>query len=193
MISQREFISRLIAHLSESKIRYMLCGSVASSFHGEPRTTKDIDLVIDCDRHQLQGFLQRADGDGWYASDTAAEEAIEQRTMFNIIDPDSGWKADLIVRKDRAFSLCEFERRQSAPVFGGEYGTVVLTTPEDTILSKLEWSLDSDSERQYRDALHVAIVGRETIERDYLRRWARELGVGELLDKLLAEADEQTS
>ena len=171
----------------------MLCGSVASSFHGEPRTTKDIDLVIDCDRHQLPGFLQRIDGEGWYASDAAAEEAIDQRTMFNVIDPDSGWKADLIVRKDRAFSLCDFERRQSAPVFGGEYGTVLLTPPEDTILSKLEWSLDSDSERQYRDALQVAIVGCETIERGYLRRWAGELGVGELLDKLLAEADEQTS
>ncbi len=178
--------------MSVSEIRYMLCGSVASSFHGEPRATKDIDLVIDCGRHQLQGFLQRLHGDGWYVSDVAAGEAIEQRTMFNVIDPESGWKADLIVRKDRAFSLCEFERRQSASVFGGEYGTVVLTTPEDTILSKLEWSLDSDSQQQYRDALRVAIVGHETIERDYLRRWAPELGVGELLDKLLVEADQQT-
>jgi len=192
LISQREFISRLIGHLGASEIRYMVCGSVASSFHGEPRATKDIDLVIDCGRHQLQGLLPRLHGDGWYVSDAAAGEAIEQRTMFNVIDPESGWKADLIVRKDRAFSLREFERRQSAAVFGDEYGTVVLTTPEDSILSKLEWSLGSGSEQQYRDALQVAIVGHETIERDYLRRWAPELGVEELLTRLLAEADAVT-
>ena len=191
MITQWEFMSRLIAHLSVSEIRYMLCRSVASSFHGEPRATKDIDLVVDCSRHQLQGFLQRLHEAGWYVSDVAAIEAIEQRTMFNVIDPDSGWKADLIVRKDRAFSLCEFERRQTASVLGGDHATVILTTPEDTILSKLEWSLDSHSQQQYGDARQVAIVGYERIDRDYLRQWARELGVGELLEKLLAEADEQ--
>ena len=142
-------------------------------------------------RHQLQGFLQRLHGAGWYVSDDAAIEAIDQRTTFNVIDPNSGWKADLIVRKNRAFSLCEFERRQTASVLGGDYATVILTTPEDTILSKLEWSLDSHSEQQYRDALQVAIVGQERIDRDYLRHWARELDVVELLEKLLAKADEQ--
>ena len=183
-------MSRLIAHLDVSEVRYMLCGSVASSFHGEPRTTKDIDLVIDCSSDQLQRFLQQVHGNGWYVSDDAAIEAIELRTMFNVIDPDSGWKADFIMRKERAFSLCEFERRQTASVPGSDDATVILTTPEDTILSKLEWSLDSDSERQYRDALQVAIIGQERLDRDYLRQWARELGVGELLAQLLAEADE---
>ena len=132
MIDQREFISRLIAHLGVSEIQYMLCGSVASSFHGEPWATKDVALVVECSSHHLPGLLQRLHEAGWYASDVAAMEAIEQRTMFNVIDPDSGWKADLIVRKDRAFSLCEFERRQSAAVFGGDYPTMSLTTPEDT-------------------------------------------------------------
>ena len=192
MIDQRDFISRLIVHLGVSEIPYMLCGSIASSFHGEPRATKDIDLVIDCTRHHLPGLLQRLHEAGWYVSDSAAMEAVGQRTMFNVIDPDSGWKADLIVRKDRAFSLCEFERRQTAAVLGGDYATVILTTPEDTILSKLEWSLGSHSEQQYRDALQVAIVGREMLDRDYLRQWAEPLGVGELLVKLLAEADEQS-
>jgi len=192
LINQREFISQLIAHLGASEIPYMLCGSVASSFHGEPRATKDVDLVIECGRRHLPGLLRRLHGAGWYASDVAAMEAIEQRTMFNIIDPDSGWKADLIVRKDRAFSLCEFARRQTAAVLGGDYPTMRLTTPEDTILSKLEWSLGSHSRQQYRDALQVAIIGREKLDRDYLEQWAGALGVEELLRKLLAEADEQS-
>jgi len=191
LITQREFISQLIAHLGRSDIPYMLCGSVASSFHGEPRATKDVDLVIECSRRHLPELLRRIHEAGWYVSDDAAMEALEQRTMFNVIDPDSGWKADLIVRKDRAFSLCEFERRQSAAVFGGDYPAMILTTVEDTILSKLEWSLGSHSEQQYRDALQVAIVGHESIDRDYLTQWAEALGLDELLKELLAKADEQ--
>ena len=171
----------------------MLCGSVASSFHGEPRATKDIDLVVDCSRRQLPEFLRRLHGTGWYVSDNAAVQAIENRTMFNVIDPDSGWKADLIVRKDRAFSASEFERRLNAAVLGSDHPSVTLTTPEDTILSKLEWSRDSQSQQQYQDALRVAIVGHQTVNRDYLRQWARELGVGDLLEQLLAEVDEQMS
>jgi hypothetical protein len=192
LINQREFISRLIAHLGVSEIPYMLCRSVASSFHGEPRATKDIDLVIDCSRQQLPGLLQRIHSAGWYVSDDAAMEAVQQRGMFNVIDPDSGWKADLIVRRDRAFSICEFERRQTAAVLGDAYPTVILTTPEDTILSKLEWSRGSHSEQQYRDALQVAVVGHERLDSEYLKQWAKTIGVGEVLEKLLAAADEQS-
>jgi hypothetical protein len=170
LISQQQFITRLIVLLTASEIRYMVCGSFASSFHGEPRATKDVDLVIDCSREQLRRFLHQLHGTPWYVNDVAAMDALEQRTMFNVIDPDSGWKADLIVRKDRAFSVCEFERRQTAAALEGDPVMLALATPEDTILSKLEWSLGSQSDQQYRDALRVAIVGFDQIDRDDLHK-----------------------
>ena len=69
----------------------------------------------------------------------------------------------------------------------------MVSTPEDTILSKLEWSRDARSEQQYRDALAVAVLGGRQLDRDYLRRWAEELRVAESLERLLAEADERGS
>ena len=78
LISQQEFIARLIAMLDACGIPYMLCGSVATSFHGEPRATNDIDIVIECDRDQLQIVLQRLHDADCYVSDDAALEAIER-------------------------------------------------------------------------------------------------------------------
>ena len=118
MTSQREFLAALIERLEDSGIGYMVSGSVASSFYGEPRATKDVDLVVDCKQDQLAGFLAAIHALDWYVSDEAAKDAVRTRGMFNVVDSLSGWKADLIVRKDRAFSITEFERRISAHLLG---------------------------------------------------------------------------
>jgi hypothetical protein len=49
--------------------------------------------------------------DRYYISPESAREALARRSMFNVIDFDEGWKADLIVRKDRPFSIEELRRR----------------------------------------------------------------------------------
>ncbi|MCP3905300.1 MAG: nucleotidyl transferase AbiEii/AbiGii toxin family protein [Planctomycetes bacterium] len=190
MTGQREFLDQLVRQLEGTGVPFMIAGSIASSFHGEPRATRDIDLVIDCSRDQLAALLEAVQQLGWYVNPDAAMAAHAERTMFNIIDPASGWKADLIVRKMRDFSSCEFERRITVQVFGPDSIPVMVTTPEDTILSKLEWARDAHSEQQYRDALSVAVLGGQRLDRDYLRRWAAELRVSEALERLLAEADE---
>lgn len=67
----------------------------------------------------------------------------------------------------------------------------MVTAPEDTILMKLRWSRESDeSRKQYRDALGVFEVQRGDLDEDYLRRWARELGVADLYTRLQADAGE---
>jgi hypothetical protein len=91
----------------------MVTGSVASSFHGRPRATFDLDIVIDPTKQQLEDFLSRT-GDDYYVSSAAAREAFEQRGMFNTVDYQTGIKADFILRKDRDFSCKEFERRRRA-------------------------------------------------------------------------------
>lgn len=184
MSSREEFLERIVALLEAAGIPYMLSGSLAAAFHGEPRATNDIDLVIDSDAARLAAFVAGLD-ERFYASPDAAAEAARRRGMFNVIDTTTGWKADLIVRKDRPYSLCEFDRRRAVEFMGRRY---FLVSPEDSILSKLEWCKLGESERQFRDALQVAAVMGPALDLAYLRRWAAELGVADLLDRLLADA-----
>src|SRR5262249_7801892 len=123
---------------------FMVAGSLASSYHRQPRATMDIDLVIDPTAEQLERFLVLL-GEDEYASPESAREALQKRSMFNVIDLNGGWKADLIVRKDRPFSVAEFARRQAGAV-GGQ--TLPVASAEDTILAKLEWDRITPSERQ---------------------------------------------
>jgi len=92
----------------------------------------------------------------------------------------------LIVPKSRPFSQEEFSRKGPATILGV---TASIVTPEDSILSKLEWSVESDSQRQYRDAMGVAILNRRTLDVAYLKKRATELCVASVLEKLLTEAE----
>jgi len=184
MMGQTETLARLVKKLGDARIPYMISGSLASSLHGEPRATNDIDVIISPTAAQLENFLQSL-GDDYYASPDAAQEALRYRRIFNIIDQQTGIKADLVIRKDRPFSREEFTRRKPVELLGIK---VFVLTSEDAILSKLEWSKSGESERQFRDALGVAAVQWENLDRDYLRKWARELNVEELLDRLLDKA-----
>jgi hypothetical protein len=97
--SQQVFFQTLAELLNACKIPFMVSGSLASSVHGEPRATNDLDLVIDPATDALDRLMERLPKQ-WYASPEAAREALLHRSMFNIIDAESGWKADLIIRKD---------------------------------------------------------------------------------------------
>ena len=140
-----------------------------------------------------RAFLERLvallDQEGYYVSRDAARDALRQRTMFNVIDIAAGWKADLFVRKDRAFSLQEFQRRLPIETMGQ---TLWIVSPEDAMLSKLEWAQGRQSEVQYADALAVAIAHFERLDLEYLDKWAEQLGVEESLSRLLRDAQSKT-
>lgn len=186
MTGQHAFLKSLVGRLERADIDYMLAGSVGSSLHGRPRATQDVDIVIAPSMEQLHDFLASL-GDSYYVSREAADQALQHHTTFNIIDMESGWKADLIIRKPRAFSREEFDRRRRVDLFEHRFWVV---SPEDVILSKLEWIKGRESEVQYADALGVAVVHYHSLDRRYLQKWATELGVADLLDRVLKEAKE---
>lgn len=186
MISLREFVSRVVKKLDEVGIPYMISGSFASSVHGEPRATNDVDVVIAPTVEQLNAFVQSL-GNEYYVDSAAAQEAFRTQTMFNVVDHQTGWKIDLILLKKRAYSQTEFQRRRQSNFTGLD---VYVVSPEDAILSKLEWSKEAESERQYRDALGVAAVQWERLDKVYLRKWASELHVENLLEKIIDQAQE---
>jgi hypothetical protein len=162
----------------------MVAGSVASSYHGQPRTTVDVDLVIEPTADQLENFLAQVEAK-YYVSRDAARQALQARSMFNVIDFGGGWKADLIVRKNRPFSLEEFGRRQIVVMHGR---TLPMASAEDVMLTKLEWDRISPSERQFRDALQIVQTQGSKLDEAYLKHWAVALGVQDRLAEVLAKA-----
>jgi hypothetical protein len=107
----------------------------------------------------------------------STQRALAERDQFNLIDLTTTWKVDLIIRKDRPFSLSEFDRRVRSAILGVD---VYQATAEETVLAKLEWAAMGGSDRQVADAAGVLAVGGDTLDDD-LDRWAAELGVVELL------------
>jgi hypothetical protein len=184
-MSQEEFLAEIARLLAAAGIPFMVAGSHASSFYGHPRATQDVDMVIDPSAGQLEQLLTSL-GREFYVSPDAARDALQRRSMFNIIDLKEGWKADLIVRRDRPFSLEEFNRRQVRAVHGVP---LPVASPEDIILTKLEWDRITPSERQLKDALGVAQAQRENLDETYLRQWATQLGVADRLEELLGRLD----
>jgi hypothetical protein len=170
-----------IDRLNNANISYMICGSVASGFYGEARTTQDVDIVVAPPTSQLLTFIAEL-GPAYYASEAAAREALANKSMFNIIDLDEGLKFDLIICDDRPFSREEFRRRVDHSIFNRN---IVLATAEDTILSKLVWNQITASERQLRDVQQMILVQADKLDRAYLENWATQLRVKEQLDRML--------
>lgn len=162
----------------------MLTGSFASTYHGPPRTTQDVDLVINPMPEQLSALLARFDPGDYYVSTVAAEEALRHRSMFNVIELATGWKADFIVIKDRPFSREEFARREQVELFGT---ACWIASAEDTIVSKLEWARKGQSERQLRDVVGVVETRGATLDFEYIERCCDSLGLRDWWARVLAE------
>jgi hypothetical protein len=177
MSGARETLERVIGALENAGARYMVVGSFASTLHGQPRTTQDIDLVIDASPAELDRFLESLPGSEWYFDSDAAREALRRRSMFNLVDLRTGWKADLICIRDSAFAVEEFSRRMPAELLGLR---VRVATAEDTVLAKLAWARESGSDRQLEDAAGIVAAAGDEFDRAYVTRWATELGVEDL-------------
>lgn len=172
----RDPLEEIVAELDRAAIDYMLAGSFASSFHGAPRTTHDIDIVMAPTRDRLDRFVRELDPELYYVSEIAVEEAWRRRGMFNVISLESGWKIDLILRKDRAFSRAEFDRRIRVDLAGL---AVWMATAEDTVIAKLEWAKTGESERQLRDVAGIVSRTGDRLDRPYVEYWVETLGLTE--------------
>jgi hypothetical protein len=180
-----EALQIVLSHLDDCGIAYMITGSFASNVHGVPRTTQDADVIIETGLERLVGFIEGL-GSDFYADSDVAKEAFSGNRMLNIIHMPTGFKIDLVLRKERPFSKEEFQRRQQVEFLGQPRW---FASSEDIILAKLEWSKMGQSERQFADAISVAKVQRDALDRAYLKKWAQELGVDHLLEELFSALD----
>jgi hypothetical protein len=175
-VSVTEVLESLRSALDSVGVSYMVTGSLASSVHGVPRATQDIDVVIEPSREQLSALMEYF-GEPTYDSDKEdAFDALRRRTMFSVIDRRGIWKIDFIVRKERPFSRREFGRRQKVDILGV---SLYAATPEDVLLAKLEWAKLGESERQIRDAAGIIQIQGEKLDIDYVERWVAALDIDE--------------
>ena len=179
----------VVEALEAAGASYRIGGSVASSVHGIARATLDVDLVTDLGTGQVDAFMQGL-GDAYYVDREMILDAVRRRSCFNVIHLATMLKVDLFVVKDDPFHRESFRRAKLdtlEDVDGAR--TFCISTPEDIILHKLAWYRMGEcvSERQWRDAVGVIKVQGDALDLGYLRRWASDLHLVDLLDRALSE------
>lgn len=185
-MSQQDLLLHAVRTLEAARVPYMITGSTASSIQGNPRTTHDIDIVVDLAPEAIPAILAAFPPPRFYADEDSIRDAIATRFMFNILDTDSGDKVDFWLLKPGDFEKSAFDRRYRETTLGIQ---LALPQPEDTILRKLLWSRESGgSEKQIADCIGVYEVNYSNLDFDYLRDWARTLGLEEGLKSVEALA-----
>ena len=176
--------------LEKLHVRYLIGGSLASTLHGIVRTTLDSDIVAELRPEHVGAFVGELK-DEFYIDEEMLAEAIDRQSSFNIIHKDSFFKVDVFVPKTRPFVEEQLSRAQRQILSVEPPAEALVATPEDTLLAKLEWYRNGGeiSERQWRDVLGILEVQGGNLELDYLRRWAKELKVSDLLERALTEAN----
>ena len=175
MSDELDVLLSVTARLQAAGIFYMVTGSMAANFYATPRMTRDIDLVVelsDADIDRVVGLFQNT----YYIDPDMVQQAIRNRSMFNMIHNDAVVKVDCVVRKESEYRREEFARRRTLNL-DGEPITVV--APEDLILSKLEWAKDSHSPIQLDDVRNM-LRSVKNLDQAYLTRWADHLGLAAL-------------
>lgn len=170
----RDFVERV----TQANISYMVTGSFAMSAYTEPRMTRDIDIVIEIKREDVDAFVKLFEEDH-YVDKTSIRRAIDYQSVFNLIHLTNMVKIDCIVLKNKDFEKEKFARRRQAKIDDLAFWTI---TKEDLILSKLNWAKDTCSEMQIKDIDNL-ISG--DYDSEYVQGWISQLGLEEMWQKVL--------
>lgn len=178
-------VGKIINVLEDNKIPYAIVGGYSAIYWGRPRFTQDADLLVDLKISQIK-LLVDALSNEFVVSPEAIQDAVRNRSEFNLIHQAEVFKTDLWVVANTPYDRQVLERRQIGKLGDAE---VYYQSPEDTILSKLRWCKAANfSERQFNDVLGVYEIQERSLDQKYLDHWANVLDVTDLLEKIRAEA-----
>ena len=124
-MEQSELMRLVVQAFETLQIPYMITGSQASAYYGEPRFTRDIDIVADIKLGQVDDFVVFFPPGEFYCDKDMIREEIKNRGQFNIIHAASGLKIDIILTKPTDFSRTEFPRRRRSAVFPDQEGLLL--------------------------------------------------------------------
>lgn len=167
-------------------IPHLVSGSFASSMYGEPRSTLDIDMVIDLRVTEMVNFISSVQA-SYYLDSAQVEEAVRSSGSFNAIHFKTSVKVDFFVAGQDPFEAERLKCSRSVRVGPLESDQLRVDTPEHTLLRKLEWFRrgGESSTRQWRDVLSIVALQGDSLDRDRLYKWSGSLGVTDLLDRAL--------
>jgi hypothetical protein len=176
-VQQIELLRLTIDVLKKLDIPYAIVGSFASSAWGEPRMTRDIDIVIQMTREHIEPFCSAFPDHDFYMSRRAVSEAVDRKFQFNLIHPASGNKVDFMVAGREGIPATQIARRR---LIQFEPQTqAYIASPEDVILGKLVYYAEGGSEKHLRDIKGILKVVGQTLDTDYLITQAARLHVSE--------------
>lgn len=170
----------VVGRLEKLKIPYVVTGGIAVSFWGAPRTTHDIDIIIEIGASKKSGIIKAFRND-FYISRGGIEGMLEHNISFNIIHNKSGLKVDFwpIDKKD-SHKVIEFKRSIVKNIFGKK---ISIIAPEDLIVVKLQWFKDSNSSRHLEDIKSILQISK--VDLNYIKKWAERQSTIKILDAIL--------
>jgi hypothetical protein len=192
MLPEPIAVTVLVTRVFEKlNIQYLIGGSLASTVYGMVRTTQDVDIIADMQLQHTQPFITALQGD-FYMDHVMIADSIQHKSSFNSIHRKTMFKVDVFIPSNNPFQQSQFTRTQKLIILNEPEVRANFASPEDTILSKLEWFRKGGevSERQWRDVLGIFKVRAGALDLDYMRKWARELDVIDLLEKALLDRAE---
>jgi len=181
-MNERELLVDCLRRLNRTGVTYYLTGSMASNYWGIPRTTHDLDFVVQLPRPAVTRIVEEFSGD-FYIEEAAVRAVYEPPHQFNAIDTRSALKVDFWLARAEPFDQEMLRRRVAVTLFGEP---AWISTAEDVVLHKLVWHHVSPSERQLGDAAGIVAVQADALDKKYLRQWAQELNVAGELERLLS-------
>jgi hypothetical protein len=179
----------LIEAFDDMGIEYQLGGSIASSFHGVPRSSLDVDVLASISPEQVDALVERLKG-RYYVAVGRARDSVARGTYFNVIHLESMMKIDIFVAQSHRFRLESLRRKIPAMLSEQDSAPIFMTSAEDIVLHKLSWfrKTGETSTQQWTDVIGVMKICGPALDRSYLARWAAELAVAELLPRAWRQA-----
>ena len=175
--------------LESCGVRYVVGGSLASSISGEPRSTLDVDLVVEMSEADVPRVVM-ALAPEFEVDAGVVIRAVRSRSSVNLFHRSTAIKVDLFVLGGTPLDTEQMERRQRIQIGDSPVRYLYVYTPEDILLQKLRWfRLGNEvSDRQWRDIVGILLVQGDALDRGYLQRGAETLGVVDLLTRAVAHA-----
>ena len=181
-MDQSDLLKYTAGELRRLRIPYAVVGSFASSIWGESRLTQDIDIVVELRPAHVPLICAAFPDPEFYVSSSAALEAVQHSTQFNVIHPSSGNKIDFMLAGNKPWVVTQLKRSKSLPVFDDV--EVDVAAPEDVILGKLIYYRDGGSEKHLRDITGILKSSAVIVDHNYLSQQAEKLGVLDLWEAM---------
>jgi len=175
VVTDPDLIRLFIAPLEELKIPYVITGGVAAVIYGDPRFTRDIDVVLDLGVPDASRLAAAFSGGAFYVPPREALEAASRQGSgghFNLIHRDTALRADVYVSGDDPLHAWAFARLRRVSVEGLE---ISVAPVEYVIVRKLMYYRDSGSERHLRDVAAMLQVSGAIVNQTELTAWIQRL------------------